>query len=234
MYLHRKKQLTYIEKVTEIENSIEKTMMASRIEMQEQTFQHISREIHDNISLSLTLAKLQLNTIDWNNPADSQQKMQESVSLLGRSIQELADLSRGLDTDLLQQQGLLHAVEEELARIKKTGLFAIEFSLSGNPVFMDTKKELMIFRVIQEAFNNIIKYARANVARLEMNYNGNLSITITDDGAGFDAELLPGGKSSGLKNMEDRIKLLAGSFSVTSLPGKGTAVHFTIPLQKEK
>ena len=233
VYRNRRRQLIFAESLQKIQSDYEKNLLNVKLEMQEDVFRHLSKEIHDNISLSLTLAKLHLNTFDWNDRTASQQKMQESVSLLGRSIQELADLSRGLDTDLLQQQGLLHAVEEELARIRKTGIFAIAFSLEGNPVYLDAKKELMIFRVIQESFNNIIKHASANNASLEMRYNGNLSVTVKDDGAGFDQGLLPEGKSSGLKNMEARIKLLGGSFNASSFPGKGTVINFTIPLQKD-
>jgi two-component system, NarL family, sensor kinase len=231
VYSNRRRQLLFAESLQKIQTDYEKNLLNVKLEMQEEVFRHIAREIHDNISLSLTLAKLQLNTFDWTNIPVSNQKIEQSLYLLSRSIDDLSKLSRGLNTDLLQQQGLIHALKEEIERIRKTGLFGVEFSLSGNPVFMEARKELMIFRVIQEAFNNIIKHAGAKNARLEMNYTNELSVSIRDDGAGFDKEMMPG-SGSGLTNMEGRIKLLGGSFSVTSFPGKGTTILFTIPIEQ--
>src|SRR5947207_2167764 len=71
IFIYRKKQITFQEKINAIEANYEKNLLKSKLEIQEQTFQHISREIHDNITLSLTLAKLHLHTIDWNNKEKS-------------------------------------------------------------------------------------------------------------------------------------------------------------------
>src|SRR5687767_13661278 len=67
LLIYRRRQIVHFEKISEMQTGYEKSTLNSRLEMQEQTFQHISREIHDNISLSLTLAKLNLNTIDWKD-----------------------------------------------------------------------------------------------------------------------------------------------------------------------
>lgn len=67
LFLHRKRQIAYFQKINEIEVNYEKNLLKTKLEIQEQTFQHISGEIHDNISLSLTLAKLNLNTIEWHD-----------------------------------------------------------------------------------------------------------------------------------------------------------------------
>ncbi|MBL7749685.1 MAG: hypothetical protein JNM19_19765 [Chitinophagaceae bacterium] len=230
LFLHRKKQLAYQEKINEIEAHYERNLLKTQLEIQEQTFQNISREIHDNISLSLTLAKLHLNTLDLDDKLRSPAKVETAVELLTKSIAELSDISKGLNADIIIQHGLLQAIEEEIQRIRQAGLFTLEFEVAGTPIYMDNQKELIIFRIVQESFNNIIKHAHASHARLILYYDtAALTITITDDGNGFDTELAKLNSRAGLKNMSTRINILHGNMQVKSQPGKGTELLFTIP-----
>jgi len=233
LYLYRKKQKLYEKNMEQLKLDHEKTILTTQLEIQEQTFQHISREIHDNISLSLTLAKLQLHTFDWSDKEGSTNKMNFSIDLLTKSIAELSDISKGLNADIIIQHGLLQAIEEEVHRLRQAGLFSIEFELTGVPVYMDSQRELIIFRIIQEAFNNIIKHAQAVKASLLMNYNElELTIAIHDNGIGFDPELSSINRSAGLKNMETRTKMLGGQINISSQPGLGSTLNFTIPFEK--
>ena len=97
---------------------------------------------------------------------------------------------------------------------------------------MDAKKELIIFRIIQEAFNNIIKHAGAKRSEMTLHYDATtLHITIGDNGYGFDiAEKLFNGQA-GLKNMDTRTKMLGGTMNVSSMPGCGTTLSFIIPYE---
>ena len=79
LFLYRKKQLAYYKTVEELRLDYEKNLLHTQLEIQEQTLQHISREIHDNINLSLTLAKLNLNTLDWSHPDKSKNKIESSL-----------------------------------------------------------------------------------------------------------------------------------------------------------
>jgi two-component system NarL family sensor kinase len=230
LYVHRKKQILFFKNIEQIKLNHEKTLVEAQLEMQESTFQHISREIHDNINLSLTLAKLQLNTLDWNNQTESQQKLKTSIELLSLSITELSSISKGLNTDLIKQQGLINALRNEIRRIRQTGLFTIDTIVTGNTVYLDAEKELIIFRMVQEAFNNILKHAEAEHAELSFNYtDGTLFIAICDDGKGFETDAKPGDTQAGLKNMTARIKMLGGAMDIASRPGHGTLLTFIIP-----
>jgi len=232
LFLHRKKQLAYQEKIKEIEANYERNIMQTQLEIQEQTFQHISREIHDNISLSLTLAKLHLHTLSWGDKEKAMEKVDSSIHLLTNSISELSDISKSLNADIIIQQGLLKAIEDELQRIRQAGLFEVDYELTGTPVYMDNQKELIIFRIVQESFNNIIKHAEADSARLALHYNTvKLIVTISDTGMGFDTALATPNRKAGLKNMETRIKTLKGEMNISSQPGKGTVLSFTIPFE---
>jgi two-component system, NarL family, sensor kinase len=185
IYLHRKKQIQYQENLNKIETNYEQKHLKTQLEIQEQTFQNISREIHDNITLSLTLAKLNLHTLDRHNPEASDHKIRNSIELLTKTIGELSDISKGLNADIIIQHGLLKALEEEMQRIRQTGMFSLSYEVEGTPVYLQNQQELIIFRIIQESFNNIIKHAGASDASLLLRYSpADPAITITDNGRG--------------------------------------------------
>ncbi len=233
LFLYRKRQSTHEKDLETIKSENEKNMLTTQLEIQEQTFHHISREIHDNISLSLTLAKLHLRTLNWDNKEQSIEKINCSIELLGQSIHDLSDISKGLNADVIIQHGLTRALEDELQRIRQIGLFNISSQLTGNPVYMEAQKELIIFRIVQEAFNNIIKHAKASEAQLNLHYDiEKLYISIVDNGNGFDTGVVMGKRSAGLKNMETRIKMLEGDINISSMPGLGTTLSFTIPFDQ--
>ncbi len=232
MMAYRKKQIKFQQSIEEIRFDHEKTLLNTQLEIQEQTVQHISREIHDNISLSLTLAKLHLHTFDWYNKERADEKLSTTIDLLTNSILQLSDISKSLNADIITHHGLLEAIDEELNRIRKTGLFELKFDLTGNPVYMDSRRELIVFRIIQEAFNNIVKHADATIASLGLHYNEEkLLVTISDNGKGFDSRLGGNKKQAGLRNMETRAKMLRGDMMISSRPGTGTALSFNIPFE---
>lgn len=232
LYTYRQKQFLFFQNLEQIKLDHEKNLLATQLEIQEQTFQNISREIHDNISLSLTLAKLQLNTMNLCDKEQAEIKLTKSIELISKSIVELSDISKGLNADIIKQQGLIKALEDETRRIWQAGLFSVDSQITGNPIYMDAQKELIIFRTIQEAFNNIIKHAAASHIQLNLHYNQtSLSIEVCDNGNGFDPNLAGEKNKAGLKNMKTRIKMLGGTMNIHSQPGQGSTLSFTIPFE---
>jgi signal transduction histidine kinase len=233
IYLYQKKQLAYKQTLAVLKLDHEKSLMAAQLEIQEDTFQHISREIHDNISLSLTLAKLNLNTLNWDEKEKSTAQINSSIELISRCITNLSDISKSLNSDIIGSQGLITATENEIIRIREIGLFTIDMHTSGDPVYMDTQKELIIFRILQEAFNNIIRHAKATHAELTLHYaSAELHITIQDNGVGFllsDEKIAGKNGKAGLKNMETRAKTIGGSLELESVIDKGTLISFNFP-----
>jgi len=230
IYLYRKKQKTYVQNLELIKHGHEKNLLQSQVEVQEQTFQNISREIHDNINLSLTLAKLQLNTLDFSDKNKTLHLVSSSIDLLSKSIKDLSDLSKSMNADIIAEEGLIEALEIETKRISKTGMLEIHTEVSGNPVFLDAQKDLIIFRIIQEAFNNVIKHASAKKVRLELYYSSAyMIITVKDNGKGFDPNESCNRKGAGLKNMKTRAKLFNGDVNIESSPETGTKVIISIP-----
>ncbi len=228
--LARKKHQVYEHTLQQVKLDHEKNLMAAQLEIQEQTFTAISREIHDNINLSLTLAKLHLNTLDQSQASLAEEKIKSSIHLVGQAIHDLSTISQHLNADKVVQLGLTAAIEDEINQVRKTGIFNIHFELTGTPCFMDSQREVILFRIIQESFNNIIKHAGASEVKVTLHFSNNsLQMTICDNGCGIpdmNPLLL---RRSGLRNMELRTKMLQGTMFINSKKGDGTALVFTIP-----
>ena len=232
LFLYQRRQITYRKGLEILKSDFEKTLLTTQLEIQEQTFQSISREIHDNIGLSLTLAKLNLNTIDWNNTGYSREKVDGSVTFISRAIEDLSYISKALHTGFIEENGLLKALELEINKIQKLGIFNVRYDVTGSPVYMQTQKELVIFRIIQEVLNNCIKHAEATTIEVLLNYQGDLvEIELIDNGKGFTYKTTNNQteKGTGLLNIVKRAAYINGSCHINSFPGKGTTVHLKIP-----
>ena len=234
LFIYQKKQIVYFETIEKLRLDHEKNILKTQLEMQEQTFQHISREIHDNISLSLTLAKLNLNTLDWHSL--SKVKIQTDLSLeqISKALTDLSDISKSLNSELIINQGLIQALKKEIDKIKEMNLFELNFKITGNPVFMESSRELVIFRIVQEAFNNIIKHAKASLVELNLDYNNDhIDVSISDNGKGFCKatleKIISRDLKAGLTNMQKRASIFNGKVHIQSKPDEGTHIFVTVP-----
>ena len=231
--LYRKKQVSYQKDIDHIKSEFEKTILNTRLEIQEETFRNISKEIHDNIGMSLTLAKLNLVTLKRDNEIQTEQQVNSSVDLISKAITDLTDISKSLNSDFITEYGLINALEQEINKLKNTGLYHITFDVSGNPIFMNSQKELIIFRIAQEALNNILKHARADDIRIELTYQESLlEMEIADNGKGFVSQHFtdPADKKKGmgLINMKARALMLGGTWDISS-SATGTSINLTVP-----
>ncbi len=230
--INQKRQRLFQESISALQLEHEKHILKTQVEIQEQTLEHISREIHDNIGLSLTLAKLNLNTINPHNPPAINQSVEHSIELISEAMEDLRDISHSLNSELIQNQGLLKALEKETERISRFTRLNVELSVSGEPVYLPCDKELFIFRIIQEAMNNVVKHAKATTVKLHLFYAGQqVEINVKDNGNGFDMEKLKemNCSAAGLSNMEKRARLFNGSFELRSEKQKGTELNLVIP-----
>jgi two-component system, NarL family, sensor kinase len=210
----------------------EKNLLTAQVEIQEQTFQEISKEIHDNISLSLTLAKLNLNTLDWKNATKLSDSISSSVQIIGTAINELSNLSRSMNSEIIKNLGLHKAIRMELDRVEQIAQIQVHFKVEGDPVFMNCQKELVLFRIIQEAFNNIIKHSNATKVKLFFKYNQeHLDVLIDDNGNGFTPSDINYSENvhAGLINMKNRAKAFGGTLDLKSSPNSGTQIRIKAP-----
>jgi two-component system, NarL family, sensor kinase len=231
IYRYQQKQNAYFKDIETLKSSHENSLLQAQLEIQEQTFQNISREIHDSIGQKLTLAKLHLNTLELNNRDKTILQVTDSVTMISEAINDLTDISRSMSSEIILSNGLFKALEFEAAQLQKSGAYTIALSATGHTIFMAANTELVLFRIVQEVLNNIIKHATATAIDIQLHYNHVLlTLTITDNGKGFNvAGTRPG---TGLQNIKKRAALLKGSATITSTANTGTQIKIEIPINE--
>jgi signal transduction histidine kinase len=236
IYLYRKKQLDYFKNLEKMKIDYEKNQLKLQLDIQEETFQNISREIHDNIGLSLTLAKLHLNTLNINGSSVS--ILNSSINLITKAIEDLSDISKSLNSEAISDHGLFNALRNEIEKLEKTEKYKIQYEVTGTTEFIDCQKELVLYRIAQEALNNIIKHSKASCICVKLNYtNNSVELTLMDNGVGINWGFIERERSkkimAGLSNMQKRAKMLNGACEITSNKF-GTKVCVTVPLEKNE
>jgi two-component system, NarL family, sensor kinase len=230
-YYNNKKMLAAKEKQM-LKNSFEKLLLESRLEIQDEILNNISQEIHDNVGQILSLAKLQLNIIDQAGIFDKERVMdvKESIS---RAMQDLRDIAKSMNSQRIQQHSMEELVTAELKRISKTGSANTSLDITGTEKEFEFREKLILFRIIQECLQNIIKHANATEVKVSIQHSNNqLAISISDNGKGFDLnqETLPG-NGLGLQNIINRTTLIKGKVSITTALNEGTCIHINIPYE---
>ena len=221
-YINKRKKSFLAEKKN-LQSLYENELLKTKLEIQEQTFQDISQEIHDNIGQSLSFIKLTINTINIDDRDNAKDKLSESKHLLTQAIQDLRDLSKTLSSDLITHIRLPKAVEQQLNLLQKSNLYQTHFVVNGEPIQYEQKQEIVLFRIVQELLNNAVKHSDAKEIAVEINYSDNeLIIIVSDNGKGFDISKLSHGKGLGLDNMKKRMNLLNGHFEILSNENAGT------------
>lgn len=233
LFLYRNRHRKLLREKEQLRLSYERELLKSQLEIQEQTFKHISQEIHDNIGQMLSLAKLNISTMDPSRPDGLEQKISDAKKLVGQAIYDLRNLSHGLSTDYIADMGLARAIEHELEMIRKSGVYDTVLEWDGKPYSLDKQRELIIYRILQETLNNIIKHAASQKIIIHLQYSPEeFTLTITDNGKGFDLTPLNHNTSYGLgiKNMYNRAKLMGAGFQISSTLGEGTSVVLSVPV----
>ena len=233
---YQRRRSAHVKEKQKMQFNFQQELLRTQLEIQEQTLKTISQEIHDNIGQVLSLAKLNLNRMDISKHNELEEKIKDSKNLVSKAIQDLRDLSKTLNTDNIAAIGLIRAIEYELEMIRKTGSHQTSLETEGHVVRLEGQNELIVFRIVQEVLNNIIKHAEAGSIRIKASYSEDkMSLLITDDGKGVDLSPLYEESNNnnfglGIRNMHSRAKLINGDFSMNSAIGKGTSVKLVVPL----
>lgn len=230
IYRYQKKQIAYFMEIEELKITHQNTLLQSQLEVQEQTFEHIAREIHDNIGQKLTLAKLYLNTLSYASLEEVKLSVADSLVLITDSISSLSDVSRSMGTEVLLNNGLVKGIELELSKLQRTGLYQCDFKVNGDEIFMNANTEIVIFRIVQECINNFLKHANGRCESIHLHYTADeLELTIKDDGQGF--EVNAAGTGAGLINIKKRAAMLSGVCVIES-SNTGTTITIKIPINE--
>lgn len=226
----KKQEELYLKLITQ-RSEHEKAMMAAQLQIQELTFKLISHEIHDNVNHLLVNSKAQLDTIRLRNDQESENKIRSSSALIEKSIRILANISEALNSDKINDIGLMNALKTEIHRINAARLFSVKTRFSGKIRTLNSYNELQLFRIVQEAFTNIIKHSRADTVYLIVDYRpDHIRLVVKDNGTGFyyipDSNTIRG---AGLRTMKLRASVLKGEIDIQSIPNQGTIIRVLVP-----
>ncbi|MEP7108537.1 MAG: ATP-binding protein [Ferruginibacter sp.] len=224
-YYKRKKQQF------ELKKQFSQTLLQSQIEIQEQTLQHISRELHDNLGQVASLIKINLNTLQLPDTGKAREKIENTLDLTRQLIADIKSLSVSLGSDRIIQTGLAKAIETEVERLNKTGQFNARCQIEGTMPDIDKDKAIILYRMAQEVLNNMIKHSGAGQIKISLNTNDNLFIlAFSDDGLGFNVQEKINSGGAGLRNLQNRAQLINAQLSIQSTPGNGTNITIGLPL----
>lgn len=226
-YQNRKKK--FIQEKQMLQANFNQQLLQSQLEIQEQTFNTISQEIHDNVGQILSLAKVQLNIIDQSETLD-RTLLADAKDSVSKAMTDLRDIAKSLNSERIKWSGLPEITAQELQRINRAGLILTSIRTEGKEQGMQEQKKLIIFRIIQEALQNILKHSKAKNVDVFFCYEAdNLLIEIKDNGTGFDKGLLTKKDGLGLKNIINRAALIGGKAEINSIINEGTTITITSP-----
>jgi signal transduction histidine kinase/Tfp pilus assembly protein PilF len=209
----------------------------SIIVAEENERKRIASDLHDGIGQMLTAARFNLNGIsDSMTFLSDQEKLvyEKVVKLLDESCIEVRNVSHSIMPNALMKSGLGNAIKDFIEKIRNTEL-RIELNTSGINGNIDANVEIMIYRIIQECVNNVLKHSGATKLDISLSRDEDgLNLTIEDNGKGFDLSALSLEKGIGMKNIRTRTHYLKGTVDIDSRPGHGTLVAIHIPAKIKK
>ena len=200
----------------------------SVLRVQEDERRRLARDLHDGVGQNLTALKHRLAGLrDAADPA-LREALDAAVDLCADTLEDTRELARLLRPTILDDLGLEPALRWLGRSIGQSAGIAIAVEVEPLPA-IDEERQTLLFRIAQEALNNIAKHAQARSVLLRVvERDGQLQLQVVDDGVGFDPAQQPGG--SGVSGMRERLRLFQGRLEVHSAPGHGTRLRAVVPV----
>lgn len=220
-------------RIAQLEN--EKMILAGEavIKGQEEERGRLAKDLHDGLGGMLSGVKFSLVNMKSNVilDADNTLVFERSLDMLDHSITELRRVAHNMMPEVLVRFGLSEALKTYCESLRTSQMFKIDYQLVGVMERLPEKTEIFIFRVVQELLNNVVKHAEASHVLVQLaRHNTEVSITIEDDGIGFEPAKKGYSVGAGLSSVQSRVDYLKGKLDIQSTPGQGTSVYVTIPL----
>jgi signal transduction histidine kinase len=224
--LYQQQKTLHVQKISELEK--EKKLLAAQAMMkgQEDERSRLARDLHDGVGGLLSGVRLSMSTMKGNMflPEESARSFEKVLAQLDQSITELRRVSHNMMPEALIKYGLKEALENYCENLDASGNVRVQLQTYGMEERMEQSTEIVIYRIVQELLNNVLKHAGADFVLVQLVREGErFSLTVEDNGKGFDSSLVKGG--SGIANIKARIDYLNGSMDITSKPGEGTSVY---------
>lgn len=216
--------------MAQLQVNYEKELRTVEQEVQEQVLINVSRELHDNIGQLLTVLHIQIEQEKINFP-DAGRILEPMAGTLQDTIKQVRLLGRSLNSEWLEQSGLLVMITNELNRLKQVNSLNIHWDNDNTEPVLEKDQRIMVFRIFQETLNNALKHSYANNIFVTLKGKDGFSLIIKDDGRGFDAAaVIASASGSGLRNMSKRAALARIDHKIETAVGKGSI--FTLKLME--
>lgn len=209
------------------------------ISTQEEELRRLARELHDDLTQRLAVLAIDIGNLELQFKDDLPEPAIKQVSQIKANVIKISgdvhNLSRDLHPSILEDLGLVRAIQSQCNDFSSRMGIAVVFTPKNVPVSLPHPISLTIYRIIQEGLSNIASYAKTKNAYVFLEeLENNILLSVRDTGVGFDPAKVKLQAGLGLGSMRERVRLVDGSLSITSEPGKGTDIEVKIPLKKEK
>jgi two-component system, NarL family, sensor kinase len=220
-------------KISELEKDKKLMAVDAMLKGQEEERSRLAKDLHDGLGGMLSGVKYSLNNMKDNLiiTPDNMTVFERSLDMIDTSIKELRRVAHNMMPEMLVKFGLDEALKEYTNSIAATKLLVVKYQSFGMKERLQSPSEIIIYRIIQELLNNVLKHASATEALVQLIREQNrLHILVEDNGKGFDAALLENNKGAGWTNIRSRTDYLKGYLDIQSEPGKGTSVSIEFNL----
>jgi two-component system sensor histidine kinase UhpB len=196
---------------------------------QEEERRRLARDLHDEVNQALTAILLRLEALGQAAPPALGDEVTELKKLVNQAMEELLQLARQLRPSALDDHGLFSAIVGHARRFSAETGIKTDVTTEGEHALLEMDQEIAIYRIAQEALNNVAQHAGAQRVEIELEAGrgGGVKLRVKDDGRGFDTSHQNGGL--GLGGMAERARLVGGRLEIDSAPGGGTALTLQVP-----
>ena len=226
--LAKKETELHQKQIDELEKDRQLIAVDCMLKGQEDERSRLAKDLHDGLGGLLSGVKFSLRNMKDNLviTPDNMAVFERSLDMLDTSIRELRRVAQNMTPEMLTKFGLDEALKEYCSTINATGLLNVKYQSLGMDARLDQSVEIIIFRIIQELLNNIMKHAQATEAFVQLiRENSRLNIVVEDNGKGFDAALTENSNGAGWMNIRSRVDYLKGQLDIHTGTGKGTLVN---------
>lgn len=231
LFFLKRKNILVLKQLEE-KQKFEKELAKTQIEIKENTLKNIGWELHDNVGQLLSVANIHLNMLQNDVPDSKKERFIETKQVIAKAIQEIRSLSKTLNNDVILEKGLAASIQIELERFNRLNFLKAVFKAKGPTKELDSSDEIIIFRMVQEFFSNVIKHAKAENLEVLLHYKTNeLHLRLRDNGVGFCTKTTP--SNSGMATMKSRASLIGAQFNLTSQMGEGTSLELIYPYERK-
>jgi signal transduction histidine kinase len=225
---YKQKQKLQEQRINELETEKQLAATEAVLKGEEQERTRLAKDLHDGLGGMLSGIKYSLNTMKGNliMTPDNAQAFERSMDMLDSSIKEMRRVAHNMMPEALVKFGLDTALKDFCNDVNQSGALKVNYQSIGlDGGIIDQITAITIYRIVQELLNNAIKHAAAANAIVQVSRtDGLLSVTVEDDGKGFDTALLKQAKGIGWGNIQNRVEFLKGKLDVNSGTDKGTSV----------